>query len=200
MAQLLSFRISISIPRAYWIKLKSVLQLQFSSPLYKTSIPPPSMEVAFISGLHHSSLSLQDTMTSDSGIGFAPVSPYNSNWMQYGRRKIPRPVTFFWGYKTEILFSGWPGTSSGMYALALIFVFTMAVLVEWLSYSDFIKQDDSNDVVATGLQTTLHTVRSGLSYMVMLAVMSFNGGVFLAAVGGHALGFLIFKNRTIRET
>ncbi|NP_001267996.1 hypothetical protein VitviT2T_012364 [Vitis vinifera] len=108
-------------------------------------------------------------------------------------------MTFFWGKNAEILFSGWPGTSSGMYALALILVFVVALLLEWLSRSSLLKPGPHN--VTTGLlQTALYAIRSGFSYMLMLAVMSFNGGIFLAAVAGHALGFLIFGSRVFKKT
>ncbi|KAI3682464.1 hypothetical protein L1987_82463 [Smallanthus sonchifolius] len=100
-------------------------------------------------------------------------------------------MTFFWGQNGEILFPGWPGSSPGMYALVLIFVFFVAFIVEFLSNTNFARK--GSGTVAVGLvQTLVHTLRAGLAYMVMLAVMSFNGGVFLVAVAGHALGFLVF--------
>ncbi|XP_044506312.1 copper transporter 1-like [Mangifera indica] len=108
-------------------------------------------------------------------------------------------MSFFWGKNSEILFSGWPGTSSGMYALALIFVFALAVLVELLSHSKFIKSE-SNHAVAALIRTFLHAIRVGLAYLVMLAIMSFNGGVFLAAVAGHALGFFLFRSRIFNKS
>uniref|UniRef100_A0A5B7BNW3 Copper transport protein n=1 Tax=Davidia involucrata TaxID=16924 RepID=A0A5B7BNW3_DAVIN len=106
-------------------------------------------------------------------------------------------MTFFWGKNAEILFSGWPGTRSGMYVLALIFVFALAVLVEWLSHCNLIK-NGSNHVAAGLIQTVMYAVRIGLAYMVMLAVMSFNAGVFLVAIAGHTLGFLFFGSRVFK--
>lgn len=48
-------------------------------------------------------------------------------------------MTFFWSKNTDILFSGWPGYDNlGMYVLALVVVFSLAVLVEWFSHSNVI--------------------------------------------------------------
>ncbi len=125
--------------------------------------------------------------------------PYKAAARGAGHHKATMHMTFFWGHKAEVLFSGWPGNNSAMYALALAFVFVLAVLVEWLSYCKLIRPG-TNDVVAGVMQTVMYTVRSGLAYMLMLAVMSFNGGVFLAAIAGHAVGFVIFGSRAFRKS
>ncbi|EOY07356.1 Copper transporter, putative [Theobroma cacao] len=126
------------------------------------------------------------------------TSAWNTTGLHVHRKSLLH-MSFYWGHKSEILFSGWPGSNSGMYALALMFVFALAVTVEWLSYCSIIKPG-ANKVAAGFFQTAMHTVRAGLSYMVMLAVMSFNGGVFLSAVFGHAVGFLVFGSRAFRKS
>ncbi|KAM3692031.1 hypothetical protein ACB098_08G056500 [Castanea mollissima] len=80
-------------------------------------------------------------------------------------------MTFFWGSNAEILFSGWPGTRLGV-----------------------------NDVKAGLVQTLMHAIRIGLAYIVMLAVMSFNVGILLVAVAGHATGFLLFGSRVFKDS
>ncbi|XP_068667734.1 copper transporter 1-like [Aristolochia californica] len=109
-------------------------------------------------------------------------------------------MTFFWGKNSEILFSGWPGYDRlGMYLLALFLVFLLSVIVEWLSYSRFIKPGSPN--VTAGLaQSAMHMVRVALAYMIMLAVMSFNVGVFLVALLGHTVGYMIFGSRLFKRS
>ncbi|XP_022730900.1 copper transporter 1-like [Durio zibethinus] len=116
------------------------------------------------------------------------------------RHRMMMHMTFFWGKNAEILFSGWPGTRTGMYVLALIVVFLLAFMVEWISHSQLIKPGSTRHVAAGLVQTLLHALRVGLAYLVMLAIMSFNGGVFLAAVAGHALGFLLFGSRVFKKS
>ncbi|WJX76535.1 hypothetical protein P8452_59944 [Trifolium repens] len=119
--------------------------------------------------------------------------------MMLGRRRIPIHTSFYWGHKVDILFHCWPGNSAAMYAVALILVFVMALLVEWLSFTNIVKlkPGTSNEVVGSLLRTGLYGVRTAFSYLVMLAVMSFNGGVFLAAIFGHVIGFMVFGTMAV---
>lgn len=110
--------------------------------------------------------------------------------------------TFYWSYNCEVLFPGWPGPNRGMYALALIFVFFLAFLAEWLARcSDAASnvKPGADKLAKVAFRTAMYAVKSGFSYLVILAVVSFNGGVFLAAIFGHALGFAVFRGRAFRN-
>ncbi|CAI0540279.1 unnamed protein product [Linum tenue] len=136
-----------------------------------------------------------------SGMGGGSPASNMTTMMQHPTKKMMMHMTFFWGKNMEMLFAGWPGSRTGMYALALVFIFFLSFLVEGLSHSRFVKPSGPNSSSSSvGLaQTLAHTVRVGLGYLVMLAVMSFNGGVFLAAVAGHSLGFLLFRSRVFKK-
>ncbi|GFZ13220.1 copper transporter 1 [Actinidia rufa] len=143
-----------------------------------------------------------DGMSGDHMHGMLP-SPAAAN----GTAAEPMPhlhrmmmhMTFFWGTRAEILFSGWPGSDTGMYYVALVFVFALSIILEWLSHCNMVK-DGPNRLRSGLIQTLIHAIRIGLAYMVMLAVMSFNAGVFLVAVAGHALGYFIFGSRAFKKT
>ncbi|XP_021864835.1 copper transporter 6-like [Spinacia oleracea] len=100
-------------------------------------------------------------------------------------------MTFYWGKNGQILFSGWPGIRTGMYVLALVIVFLLALLVEWLAGSRLAKPGGKG-FVSCLLRTLVHALRMGLAYLLMLAVMSFNVGVFIVVIVGHALGYMVF--------
>lgn len=112
---------------------------------------------------------MDDGNMNDMG-GMSPPSTMNN-------RMVMSQMTFFWSKNAYILFSGWPGTSNGMYVLALIFIFVLSIFVEWLSHCQLIKPGPKHVVVGV-VQTILHAIRVGLDFFIMLAVMSFNGGVF----------------------
>ncbi|PIN18393.1 Copper transporter [Handroanthus impetiginosus] len=124
------------------------------------------------------------------GMGGPP--PSNGTTMMH-RRHMMMHMTFFWGKNAEILFDGWPGYDNlGMYILALVVVFLLALTVEGLSHCKFLRGTTAAPAVVGMVQTALYTVRIGLGYLVMLALMSFNVGVFLVAVLGHGIGFFFF--------
>ncbi|KAL8039287.1 hypothetical protein ABFX02_10G025500 [Erythranthe guttata] len=100
-------------------------------------------------------------------------------------------TAFYWGKEAHFLFSGWPDGDSGMYALALILVFALAIIAEFLANLNLVKPGSSR-VATISFQTGIHAIRAGFGYMVILAVMSYNGGVFIAAVLGHAVGYVVF--------
>ncbi|XP_047326332.1 copper transporter 4-like [Impatiens glandulifera] len=104
-----------------------------------------------------------------------PPPPTPTDFSHHHRPSIFH-TSFFWGTHAQVLFSCWPGHDKTMYGVA------------------------GPNRIALGLfKTGIHTIRAGLSYLVMLAVMSFNGGIFLAAVLGHALGFLLFASRLLTK-
>ncbi|RLM65511.1 copper transporter 6-like [Panicum miliaceum] len=155
----------------------------------------------------------------DSGMGpmaMAPPSHGAAHAPPAGAGKAAAPpagphmsmmhMTFFWGDRAVVLFPGWPGArGGGAYALCLLFVLALAALTEALAAaSRCVARRRGRDAGGRGggvpassaaLLTAAHAARMGTAYLVMLAVMSFNGGVLLAAVAGHALGFLLARSR-----
>ncbi|KAJ6913217.1 copper transporter 6-like [Populus alba x Populus x berolinensis] len=106
-------------------------------------------------------------------------------------------MSFYWGKDAIILFSGWPNGSLGMYILAFFCVFLLAAAIEIFSVSPTAKTGTDNPRVGALIQTCVYAVRVGFGYMVMLAVMSFNLGIFIAAVAGHTVGFFLVKVRAL---
>ncbi|KAI3760651.1 hypothetical protein L1987_51049 [Smallanthus sonchifolius] len=103
-------------------------------------------------------------------------------------------MTFFWGKDVVMLFNDWPNGKLGMYILALAFVFVVAVAIEVLSDFHAIKKRAS-PLVSALAQALVYGVRMALAYLVMLSVMSYNIGVFISVVVGHAFGCFLVKYR-----
>ncbi|KAI4354593.1 hypothetical protein L6164_003443 [Bauhinia variegata] len=107
-------------------------------------------------------------------------------------------MNLYWGKDAIILFSGWPKHSLGMYILALLLVFFLAMAAEILSIQRYGPVKRGTNPVAKGItQAAIYAIRMGFLYLVMLAVMSFNLGIFIAAIVGHTLGFFVVKSRAV---
>ncbi|XP_075489695.1 copper transporter 4-like [Primulina tabacum] len=111
---------------------------------------------------------------------------------------IHHKAYFYWGKESEFLFQGWPDNNSGMYALALVSTTALAILIEFLSNLNLVRPGSSR-VATVFFQSGIHAIRAGFGYLVILAVVSYNGGVFIAAVLGHAVGHAIFRGRFAKK-
>ncbi|KAH6824804.1 hypothetical protein C2S53_010879 [Perilla frutescens var. hirtella] len=128
----------------------------------------------------------------------APPSSYNNQSPTSMHDMAMMQMSFFWGKDVVVLFSGWPGYGRlGMYILALAVVFLLAVAAEIFSVAPSMKPRGIHPAAGAAIHAAVYTVRMALAYFVMLSVMSFNVGVFLAAVAGHAAGHFAVKYRSL---
>lgn len=110
--------------------------------------------------------------------------------------KIAMHMSFYWGKDViTILFVGWPEGNAGMYALAFLFVLLLGVTVEVLSVLATAKFG-TNPKLGALIQAFVHTIRMAFAYMAMLAVMSYNLGIFIAALAGHGIGMFLVRARS----
>ncbi|KAI3806582.1 hypothetical protein L1987_22491 [Smallanthus sonchifolius] len=103
-------------------------------------------------------------------------------------------MTFFWGKDVVMLFNDWPNGKLGMYILALALVFVVAIAIEFLTDCRAINTRAS-PVIRGLAQASVYGLRMALAYLVMLSVMSYNIGVFIVVVVGHAFGYFLVKYR-----
>ncbi|XP_055989254.1 high affinity copper uptake protein 1-like [Sorex fumeus] len=136
------------------------------------------------------------------------------------------PMTFYFGYRNvELLFSGLLIDSAGAMAVAVVAVFLLALGYEGLKRvrevlqrkaqedlramcSPFPRPDGSRPketprlqlLSATHLlQTPLHVLQVGLSYLLMLTAMTYNAYLGLAVVAGAGAGYWLFGGRNAED-
>ncbi|XP_021897321.1 copper transporter 1-like [Carica papaya] len=105
-------------------------------------------------------------------------------------------MSFYWGKEVTIFFSGWPDTHLGMYILALFVVFVLSFGVEILSLLPLLKTGTS-PILAAFVQAIVYAIRMAFAYLVMLSVMSYNLGIFIVAVAGHAIAYFLIRYRDL---
>ncbi|KAH7853112.1 hypothetical protein Vadar_033422 [Vaccinium darrowii] len=128
-------------------------------------------------------------------------------------------MTLYWGTDLTLLFDWWTTSSWPTYSLSLLACFLFALLYQFLeslrrspilttTVVDRPSQPPPSSIAtpllskSTGRTThslrrlahaALFGVNAAIGYALMLAVMSFNGGVFLSVVLGIFVGYYLFR-------
>ncbi|KAL5698307.1 hypothetical protein ACHQM5_029364 [Ranunculus cassubicifolius] len=123
-------------------------------------------------------------------------------------------MTFYWGKNVTILFDSWKTDSYISYIISLFTLFLFSIFYQYmedrrlrLKILSTTKNKSSN---SSSIETPLLSrfgknkavkyatalmfgVNSAVGYFLMLAIMSFNWGVFIAVILGLSLGYLFFR-------
>lgn len=128
-------------------------------------------------------------------------------------------MTFYWSRNVTLLFDSWKTDSWFTYSLTLLVCLIFSVFYQYLedrririkllasSAAGSVNGsvDTSTPLVNKKLiskrwsvgrltGSVLFGINSAIGYFLMLAIMSFNGGVFVAIVVGLAVGYLLFRS------
>lgn len=134
------------------------------------------------------------------GFSFREVaypSAHNFTWAIVSKEtagKMPSHPTAahstFWFGRTNvmILFPGWPDHTLSHFYLALFVAFMLALLADFYALSSAFEPKLAPKRLLS--HTTTYCLRMYLTYLVILSVVTFNVGVFLAVIAGHVIGYL----------
>ncbi|KAE9586898.1 hypothetical protein Lal_00004475 [Lupinus albus] len=125
-------------------------------------------------------------------------------------------MTFYWSKNVTLLIDSWRTDSWLSYVLSLVACIVASVFYQYLENRrirlKLLAARKSSPVAAAEIQVpllrrkliggdkvrvggaVLFGLSSAIGYLLMLAVMSYNGGVFVAIVVGLAFGHFIFRS------
>jgi len=139
------------------------------------------------------------------------------------------PMYFFWNdTSTTILFEGWKVTNAWEYWLSCVALFFLAFTYEWLTTykykiakkvalgkpeyaplldnaaadpheDEIVYRKRKQELYQQFFITVVHVTQLTLSYALMLVVMSYNVGLFLAILLGYGVGFFLFGKERSSE-
>ncbi|KAM1021667.1 hypothetical protein ACFX2I_042736 [Malus domestica] len=128
-------------------------------------------------------------------------------------------MTFYWSRQVTLLFDSWKTDTWTSYSLTVLacllvpafyqYLEALRVRIKRAASSSSLKSASDAPIRAPLLaaklggaggrfsagrlaESVLFGVNAAIGYMIMLAIMSFNGGVFVAIVVGLAIGYLAF--------
>ncbi|PSS15457.1 Copper transporter like [Actinidia chinensis var. chinensis] len=113
-------------------------------------------------------------------------------------------ITMYWGKDVTLLFDWWRTDSWPSYALSLLACFLFSLFYQYLEDRRLRFNSTAADRLSQPLLSKIGRTRglaaaalfgfnAAIGYLLMLAIMSFNGGVFLAIVFGISVGYFLFR-------
>ncbi|KAL2346618.1 hypothetical protein Fmac_000618 [Flemingia macrophylla] len=125
-------------------------------------------------------------------------------------------MTFYWSKKVTLLIDSWRTKDWTEYLLTLLACLIVSVFYQILENrrirlkligagkpfpseieTPLLRRKLAGNSAKLGVKVAgafLFGLSSAIGYLLMLAVMSFNGGVFVAIVVGLAIGYFLFRN------
>ena len=91
---------------------------------------------------------------------------------------------FYMGKSVVFLISDWTCTSAGVFLILCVVSFALAMAYQFLTTV----KNTQNELK----YTLVSMVRTLLAYVLMLILMTFNGGLFMSIILGHAVGYGLF--------
>ncbi|KAI3978437.1 hypothetical protein MKX01_006952 [Papaver californicum] len=123
-------------------------------------------------------------------------------------------MTFYWGRKVTLLVDSWKTHTWTGYAFTLFICFLFSIFYQYMEDRrlrfKIISKPSSSSMNTPLLASSsrfhlgnnsarvsvsiLFGVNSAIGYLLMLSIMTFNGGVFIAVVFGHTVGYIVFRS------
>ncbi|GLJ05405.1 hypothetical protein SUGI_0017670 [Cryptomeria japonica] len=129
----------------------------------------------------------------------------NSSSPDMGMNMTGMQMTFYWGKSMELMFPGWSPHTLAKYLLSLVALFALVFFHQALQYvrnrivnlnhgSNNSKDLGTKSLGTSIAETSVFAVNAGTGYLLTLAVMSYNVGVFLVVIAGLSVGFFCFQS------
>uniref|UniRef100_A0A0C9S7Z3 Copper transport protein n=1 Tax=Wollemia nobilis TaxID=56998 RepID=A0A0C9S7Z3_9CONI len=137
------------------------------------------------------------------GPGMHMTPPHNSTEQKRMSEGMQMHMALYWGKTVDLMFSGWSSKTVTQYVLSLAALFVLAFFHQTLSYMRtlYFQPDERREnqkgaarfgtksMVTSILETVAFACNAATGYLLMLAVMSYNVGVFLVILAGLSVGF-----------